>query len=103
MNKSLVVVIVVAGLLSLFLFSPGESYASQQSFSDVQITNPTTLPYRGNLANLDGVAVEDGRYDFTFTLYAEDDKQAPPWSETKAIERPSGDQLGCLEGLPWGS
>jgi len=69
-----------------------------------RIADAATIPYRGSLTDQDGHPVPDGRYDFTFTLYAGEDLTSPLWSEEQlAVNLVAGDfsvQLGGVQPLP---
>jgi hypothetical protein len=79
----------VAILIALVLGGgyQAEGTAQVQSSDGVSVPQSMSLPYTANLTDRSGNQVDDGLYDFTFTLYAAETTTEPFWSEVqKSIE-----------------
>lgn len=104
MTKAYFMAIALIGVISLILIVPGSSYASQRGAQGELIPGAAAIPYRGYLTDLDGHPVTDGRYDFTFTLFAGEHLNAPLWSEEQLGVNLAGGyflvELGSAQPLP---
>lgn len=72
-------VFVATTLLLLMMTTGAQAAPATQGSSPISIT----IPYSGQLTDVDGQSVMDGAYDFVFTLYASPTGGAPLWSETQ--------------------
>jgi hypothetical protein len=96
-------------VITFFLFfcltaiGTGSTAVAQSPASNLQ-QGSQTIPYSGRLTNLDGRAVGDGNYDFTFSLYDAPDNGNLLWTESQAgVVVRSGDfniNLGQIVSLP---
>ncbi|MBU0491013.1 MAG: hypothetical protein KKA73_29755 [Chloroflexi bacterium] len=84
-TKRMLLTVLAASAVLLALVLGSQLAGSAQARPPTQSSVPAsvTIPYPGRLADVAGLPVPDGAYDFAFTLYTAETGGAPLWSEVQ--------------------